>query len=247
VLAGVMRMVMEVETVRSFLERYRGLQTLVTTARSPEEFMTMFSQLRESYQVLIRETAGCELRKAPAFNIFNILQLSRSEVRTHSAFLSHLLSPNASHGQGTLFLKAFLEHGAGKYPDFPPLPSFEQSENWLVSTENRTKYGRLDIVIQNPREGFLCVVENKVDSEEGNQQLKRYGQWMNDHLDIYPFQALCFLTIHGGPSRTAESTPFFRLSYHQDIAAWLEDTLEHIQAPGVYAVVQQYQAVAGRL
>ena len=238
---------MEFISIQSFFERYRALRTSEDKALSPGEFMRLFTQLRESYTALKKETIVRELREAPAFNIFNILGLSRSEVRMHSAFLGQLLFPRASHGQGNLFLKAFLEHCARKFTDFPPLPPLEPAENWLVSTENRTRYGRLDIVIQNPREGFLCVIENKIDADEGHQQLLRYSQWMHDHLDVYPYQALCFLTIHGGASRTAESRPYFRISYHEDIVDWLEETLEHIQAPGVYEIVRQYQAVAGRL
>ena len=87
---------LDIKNVRSFFDRYRGLETPAAKVLSPDEFMTLFSQLRESYQVLKRETADHVLRDAPAFNIFNILRLSRSEVRTHSAFLGHLLSPSAS-------------------------------------------------------------------------------------------------------------------------------------------------------
>ncbi len=40
------------------------------------------------------------------FNIFNILDVSVCEL-SHSAFLSELLSPNGSHGKGSIFLKNF--------------------------------------------------------------------------------------------------------------------------------------------
>jgi len=33
------------------------------------------------------------------FNVFNVLKLSTSEVRTHSALLAELLNPEGSHGQ----------------------------------------------------------------------------------------------------------------------------------------------------
>ena len=41
------------------------------------------------------------------FNIFDVLKLSTSEVRTHSAFLAELLNPEGSHGQGDIFLRLF--------------------------------------------------------------------------------------------------------------------------------------------
>jgi hypothetical protein len=42
------------------------------------------------------------------FNIFEILNLSTNEVRTHSAFISELLDQKGRHGQGDLFLRMFL-------------------------------------------------------------------------------------------------------------------------------------------
>ena len=43
------------------------------------------------------------------FNVFRILGLSSSEVRTHSAFIAELLNPKGSHNQKQIFLKLFCE------------------------------------------------------------------------------------------------------------------------------------------
>ena len=42
------------------------------------------------------------------FNVFSILEVETDEVKTHSAFLADLLSPQGSHRQGAAFLKLFL-------------------------------------------------------------------------------------------------------------------------------------------
>ena len=47
-------------------------------------------------------------KRGENFNIFNVLGLSTSEVRLHSAFLAELLNPNGDHGLGYKFLEAFL-------------------------------------------------------------------------------------------------------------------------------------------
>jgi len=39
------------------------------------------------------------------FNIFRILKLESSEVKTHSAFIAELLKPSGSHGQKDTFFK----------------------------------------------------------------------------------------------------------------------------------------------
>ena len=43
------------------------------------------------------------------FNMFNILKVESSEVRMHSRFITELLNPGGSHGQGDVFLKLFLK------------------------------------------------------------------------------------------------------------------------------------------
>jgi hypothetical protein len=105
----------------------------------------------------------------------------------------------------------------------------------------------MDIVITNSQEKFLCVIENKVDSAEGWEQLKRYSEWLEEQSRTYLNRALCFLTITGVLSKTIEDSTYFSISYHQDIAVWLEGILDQIQAPGVQAVVHQYQSIAVNL
>lgn len=235
------------DSIMTFLEGYRSLRMITDSTIETSALIPRFSKMLEIYSEIKEKTADLQLRAAPQYNIFQILGLQRSEVRTHSAFLRDLLSPTGNHGQGLLFLQSFLENCLRTFPDtFPSLPEFtiENASNWLVSSEEHTHLGRMDIVIQNPQEGFLCVVENKVDATEGWAQLERYGRWMREHHDVYPISVLCFLTIDGDISRTAGDFPYISLSYHHDIAGWLEGILDQIQAPGVLAVVHQYQAIA---
>ena len=142
------------EAIQEFLVGYRAVRGLVGLKHSKSEFITEFARLAKSYQVLRDESRERQLRQAPDYNIFEILRLERNEVRTHSAFLSHLLTPTASHGQRLLFLQSFLKYCASRHPEFPKLPAFDAEEDWLVSSEEHTYYGRLDILIQNPHESF---------------------------------------------------------------------------------------------
>jgi len=49
------------------------------------------------------------------FNIFRILKVESSEVKTHSAFIAELLNPNGSHGQKDTFLKLLQSQGRRQY------------------------------------------------------------------------------------------------------------------------------------
>jgi hypothetical protein len=233
------------EDIQNFLEGFREIRKKHKTFLTEDEFMSGFLRFRDEYLEVKTKSDRRQLSEAPQYNIFNILGVTRSEVRTHSTFLCDLLSPRSSHGQGLLFLKYFLEHCASRFPDeFPKLPDFYDPKKWQVFSEYNIGTGRMDILIHNPQEGFICVIENKVDAYEGFDQLARYGKWIKDREKKYPNSALCFLTIRGTISITAGGINYFRLSYHQDVAEWLEDTIPHIQAPGVKAIVHQYQAIA---
>lgn len=236
------------ESVQNFLEGFREIRKKHKPFLTEEEFMSEFLRFRNEYLEEKTTSEKIQLSKAPQYNIFEILKVTRSEVRTHSTFLCNLLSPRSSHGQGVLFLKTFLEHCANRFPyDFPKLPEFDDPQKWLVFDEYHLGNGRVDILIQNPQAGFMCVIENKVDAYEGFDQLARYGNWIEDRKIEYPNSALCYLTIRGTQAITAGEYSYFRLPYQKDIFEWLEDTIHLIQAPGVNAIVLQYQAIATNL
>jgi hypothetical protein len=234
------------ENIADFITRYReGIQSQAD--RELDAFQQGFIRLKGSFATIRDAVMEEAKRTAPDYNVFTLLGLSRYEVRTHSAMLAHLLNPQASHGQDFLFLRIFLEHCAQKHEGFP-LPSgpFERS-HWQVLTEHPTSDGRLDIVIRCPELNYIIVIENKVDADERENQLSRYGKWLASLQREYPSQALVFLSIYGRKPSTAGELPVYRLSYRDDIPAWLENALPQIQAPNVLEVVRQYRSLVSSL
>ncbi|MCB0000438.1 MAG: PD-(D/E)XK nuclease family protein, partial [Anaerolineales bacterium] len=150
--------------------------------------------------------------------------------------------------QQTLFLKAFLEYCQEHLSEFPweTTNSFESSE-WNVRTEQHTSYGNLDIVIGSLSQGFLCVIENKVDASEEREQLTRYSHWLGTQKKAYPVQALIYLTPTGSRSNTSSKYRYYPLSYNKDIVQWLDQTLDHIEATQVRETVFQYQQLVKTL
>ena len=72
-----------------------------------KQLQTLF---KEGERIVLRDrTERNEKRKrGELFNIFDVLNLRTSEVRTHSAFLAELLNPNGNHGLGDRFLRVFI-------------------------------------------------------------------------------------------------------------------------------------------
>lgn len=131
--------------------------------------------------------------------LFNILKIERNENR-HSAFLAWLLDENGSHGLGEEPLKRFmrlLSKMDSKY-DEPFLVGNYKIENSVIVTEkpvkvrDHEKTGRIDIFIDfdyklferklgNDETSKLnhvhVIVENKVYTDEHDDQTKLYYDW----------------------------------------------------------------------
>lgn len=112
-------------------------------------------------------------KRGELFNVFNILNLSTNETRTHSAFLAELLRPDGSHGMHDTFLKLFLD-------SVTSLQDFDfKTENAKVTVEysvgqinkNATEGGRLDILITSGNKAI--IIENKIYAEDQKNQLRR--------------------------------------------------------------------------
>jgi hypothetical protein len=112
------------------------------------------------------------------FNIFDALGIARIEIR-HSNYLAWLLSPGESHGQGDLFLKAFLMdvlRKARQQGVTPPISPVELDGADLKGVEVRREWRSIDLLITCQEPAFAVVIENKIDSGEHSNQLQRYEE-----------------------------------------------------------------------
>lgn len=172
--------------------------------------------------------------KARKFNVFSALGIARKEV-VQSRFLAYLLDPNEHHCQGSIFLDAFLRRlGLSKITP-------EQVKGIRVAAEHSAgeRLGRMDIVLD-CQPDWLIVIENKVDADEGEQQLYRYAQWL-EKQQKYNLKKLVFLTPTGHESVSGKKVQHLQLSY-LDLAEIFNPLLNKIMAEAVRSVVIQYIA-----
>lgn len=104
------------------------------------------------------------------FNIFDVLKLSRTEIR-HSNMISWLLNPLESHGLGDSFLRALIRIiiRNGTYGDIEPIELMTTNLNDLVVLR---EWENIDIFLYTNE--FAIAIENKVDSGEHDNQLEKY-------------------------------------------------------------------------
>jgi hypothetical protein len=114
------------------------------------------------------------------FNIFQVLKFEHGEIR-HSNVLAWIMDPAGSHGLGSTFLKKWLMrilHESSSEREMPIAPV--DIDSWqFAEVEVRREWLHIDLlVIMKLVDGGECIVviENKIKSTEGKNQLKRYRE-----------------------------------------------------------------------
>ncbi|MFN6945363.1 MAG: PD-(D/E)XK nuclease family protein [Cytophagaceae bacterium] len=185
---------------------------------------------------------------APEYNIFEIINLSRYETRLHTPFLVHLLNPSGSHHQKRLFFDGFIAHIS------PDINLKDITDIRIYEEYPAEEYGRIDILIlyKYNNKSKALIVENKIYSVDGQNQLSRYYNFLTERLKINKdnFQ-IVYLTPHKSmPSEWSidkdlyadlkKERVFFELGYKENVAPILQNTISTIKAEPVKQVIKQY-------
>lgn len=177
--------------------------------------------ISESYEKIAEATGE-------NFNIFSVLKVETNEVSTHSRFISELLNPKGVHGQENKFLKAFVEIVEEIVEEIEYIKI--NTDTTKVYTEFPSKNGRVDILLKDA-ESQSIVIENKVYSDESENQLDHYASDFPHSLKLY-------LTLYGEEPSNGE---FKSISYENDILKWLERCKElAVDAPILRESIAQY-------
>ena len=251
-------MINKFDEIKRITENYKKL-----TRELQEEKFTHHKQLIDplltGYKQTKDEIRQREKEYATKYNIFDVLNVKYAETLTHTPFLTNLLNPQGSHGQGNLFLKNFL-HGfipEQKNQNF----ILEDSGDYFIKEEKVTPLGRIDIYIKsnNPKKRFGIVIENKIYAADQYKQLKRYYDFLRKYKKLADDHIMVFyLTPHGDEpdeftsGKRLKDSPnnmqvFKSISYKKDISGWLKETHSLIQPEKVKLMINQYLNILEKL
>ena len=157
------------------------------------------------------------------FNIFYILGLTTNEVRTHSAFITELLNPKGSHGQGDIFLQLFIKTlGLNiSIEDYSKVKIYKEKYIGIISAD-WSEGGSIDILIEIG--DTAIIIENKIYAGDQEKQLLRYFNYGKKHYKKYQ---VIYLTLHGHNASLktigvkSDAIPHINISYREHIIAWL--------------------------
>ena len=189
--------------------------------------------------------------------LFDVLGISEDEL-SHSKMMAWLLDPTESHGLGSKALRRFLYRAAklahaakvdfGK--DGVPFTPLLAETLSFADVHLRCEYSLLnrrrpDLVIWSEDERWLCVIENKILSDEGEEQTTSY---YNEMLRSFPpDQFRHRLFIYLTPEGTwPESRKFVPVSY-STVACVLAKARDAAAGFGRVAIEQYANCLGGRI
>ena len=220
-----------------FLARVKRFQA-DGSARHIREFCRGFDEMLLGARQLAQDALRTERSSAPRSNLLLLLGMQLEEW-VHTEILRDLLDPAGTHGQGTLFLEAFLANLLRR-PDLLAAVKANPEKVWIDS-EIATHLGRPDLLIR-VAPHFVAIVENKVRAKEGKDQLVRYRRFLDQQSESK--KLLIYLTPDGRESETGVKR-YVRLSYARDVRSWLRDAGNRAKAPAVRIFLGEYLTAIG--
>lgn len=176
------------------------------------------------------------------FNIFEVMGVVHQEAR-HSDFLSFLLDPSAKYGLGDKFLRAFLLRALLDAPD-PPIAPIQIDLIAMDKATVRREWQNIDILIEDPTNHLVIVIENKILSGEHGGQLARYLLTAQKH-----FPGATLIPLFLTPEGAAPSDEHYISMTYGAIAGAIEATLQthfSVLGPEVRTTIQHYVTMLRR-
>lgn len=187
--------------------------------------------------------------KGEYFNLIKIMGMATSEVHTHTPIIADLLNPQGSHGQGSIFLKIFVEYFS---------LNFDIDTKVIVEREKRERKDQVDILIRNDHQ--IMIIENKIYASDQSKQLNRYYSYCiaKNKQPILIYLSL----LDAQPSkkslghilRNEEDGCYYLngditqpvdlsiLNYKNDLLGWLSEIEQYLNdQTNILAAIQQYK------
>ena len=110
------------------------------------------------------------------FNIFEVLNISHLEIK-HSDVLAYLFNNKESHNLKDTFLKEFIyEVEAASNIDL----NLTLDDSYSIKREYAIPKGFVDLLLISYKHRTIIVIENKIQSKERDNQLKKYKEHFKD-------------------------------------------------------------------
>lgn len=180
------------------------------------------------------------------FNLFEALGAVDAEIR-HSNLLAWLLNPNASHTFGDAIVKRLFQRVLIQNPTGHSISAVDIDVMDLFDFEVRREWADINIFAVSPSNRLVVLIENKIKSAEGKNQLQRYrDRVISDFPHSIGWRHLfIYLTIDGS---TPSDELYVAVSY-SEVVQLLESTIKNrgdAVPPEIASLITHYTTMMRR-
>lgn len=173
------------------------------------------SQLKEL--ILDENFTDLQTLTSEEVNLMEILGVAHRELQ-HSNFLAWLFNPNESHTLGDFAIKEFIKlyFRENQFQDLglhTRLSVFDFVDLDFSDLEIRREYKNIDLILLSEKNGFCIVVENKIYSTEGRNQLRKYRTWVESEYPNFKYRIYIYLSLFEQGISEEEQEYFLQLDY----------------------------------
>ena len=175
-------------------------------------------------------------------NIFKILNICEKE-KIHSNFLAWLFSPYESHELNNIALKELLIQLSKKEAEYISLLLLDYSDLEVYREYTIDNGRRIDIVMESKNNKVIFIIENKIWSGEGDNQLEDYKNYIDEKYSDYN---RIFLFLTPEKERKEKYKGYIHITYSM-IYSVLNCELQENQIKfEISVIIRQYKEIIGR-
>ena len=175
-------------------------------------------------------------------NIFKILNICEKE-KIHSNFLAWLFSPYESHELNNIALKELLIQLSKKEAEYISLLLLDYSDLEVYREYTVDNGRRIDIVMESKNNKVIFIIENKIWSGEGDNQLEDYKNYIDEKYSDYN---RIFLFLTPEKERKEKYKGYIHITYSM-IYSVLNCVLQENQIKfEIGVIIRQYEEIIGR-
>lgn len=156
------------------------------------------------------------------FNLFEILKITRTEIK-HSNILSWILNPNENHGFSDSIIKGFVQYIITTYENKFNVFNLLLMEFHDFIILREWKY--IDIFAVSHKNKFVICIENKIGSNERDNQLDSYRRVVNETYPDYK-KMFIFLSLDG--CEPSDTKNWYSMGY-QNVLDIIENSRNRIK------------------
>ncbi len=200
------------------------------------------SQLKEL--MLDENFTSLQTLTSEEVNLMEILGVAHRELQ-HSNFLAWLFNPNGSHGLDDFAIKEFIKlyFRDNQFADLgrqAGLSVFEFVGLDFSDLEIKREHKNIDLILLSRKNGFCIVVENKIYSTEGRNQLRKYRDWIESEYCDFKYRIYIYLSLFEQAISEEEQEYYLQIDY-QHVVKVIEQALRNRNVPDkTRFVLEQY-------